>query len=353
MHASSRSPSSSPTHPRRLARRPHRRPRGLGLITWALLGPVLMGAALAAQPASGEDFADKFMQMGTGSTGGAFRPIGDALCDTINKDRKTSLVRCVSVGTAGSSFNINAVANGAMQLGVAQEDLVAKLYGETRNPRSQTLRVVSLLHASPIAVMVRKGSGITELPQIAGKAMNLGNRGSGQFSVTAAILRALNLRTEDLASVSYLATSEFEQAFCDKTVDVVVEAVAHPSPLFEKLLACDGQFINIPAPVVARMISENPFLSAMDIPARTYEEQPDKVSTLGMRNVLVTSTAVSEEAVFRLTNSLLQRHGELLSSQPLLGSMPPLSKDTLAGLPAPLHPGAERALQAVGKRAAP
>jgi hypothetical protein len=46
--------------------------------------------------------------------------------------------------------------------------------------------------------------------------MNLGNRGSGQFTVTASILRALGLRNDDLGSVSFLPTSEFERAFCDQ-----------------------------------------------------------------------------------------------------------------------------------------
>ena len=313
---------------------------------------VLLCASLAAQPLTRENFADKFMQMGTGSTGGAFRPIGDAVCEAVNKDRRTSLVRCMAVATAGSTFNINAVASGAMQLGIAQEDLVAKLYRDTQQTRSQNLRTVAMLHESPIAVIVNKAAGITELHQIAGKSMNLGNRGSGQFTITAAILRALDLRPDDLGGVSYLATSEFERAFCDKKVDVVVEAVAHPSALFEQLLACGGQFIDIPAPVVARMIAENPFLMVMDIAAKTYDEQAVKVSTLGMRNVLITSAQVSEEAVFRLTTSLLQREDQLRSSQALLRSMPPVAQNRQGALPAPLHPGAARALQSAHRLAA-
>jgi TRAP transporter TAXI family solute receptor len=330
--------------------RPRRLRRALASV--GLAAAALLGAPLSAQPMSGEEFADKFMQMATGSSGGAFRPIGESVCEAVNKDRRATLVRCVAVATAGSTFNINAVANGAMQLGISQEDLAAKLYRDPQKPSGQQLRVVAMLHASPIAVMVRKAAGITELPQIAGKTMNLGNRGSGQFTITAAILRALDLRPEDFSSVSYLATSEFEQAFCDKKVDVLVEAVAHPSPLFERLLACGGQFIDMPAPVVARMIADNPFLTVMDIAAKTYDSQPVKVSTLGMRNVLTTSAQVNEEAVFRLTTSLLQREAELRSSQALLGSMPPMAQTGQGTLPAPLHPGVTRALESARRLAA-
>lgn len=299
----------------------------------------------AAHGAPQDEFGDKFMVIGTGPVGGAFRPIGDSLCDVVNEERPTSLVRCVTVGTAGSTFNLHAVANGAIQLGIAQEDLVAQMYADRKSAKGQRLRIIALLHTSPIAVMVHKASGITELRQIAGKNMNLGNRGSGQFAITAAILRAMGLRNEDLGSVSYLATSEFDKAFCDRKVDVVVEAVAHPSPLFEKLRACGGEFIDIPADVMKRMFAENRLLSAMTIAAGTYEGQTNPVSTLGMRNVLFTNAALDEEAVFRLTTTLRRRYIELRSVQPLLGSMVHMDKADVTTMPAPLHPGAARALE--------
>ncbi len=306
-----------------------------------LAGP-LAGAASAT---SQEEFRDKFLMLGTGPEGGAFRPIGESVCNAVNTDRKATLVRCVPVGTAGSTFNLHSVANGALQLGVAQEDLAAQFYTSGKQEHAKSLRVIAVLHSSPIAVMVHRSAGITELRQIAGKRINLGNRGSGQFAITAAILRALDLNHEDFASVSHLPTSEFEKAFCERRVDVVVEAVAHPSSLFEKLRACDGEFIDIPPDVIARMKTDNPRLSPMAIPAATYEGQAGPVTTLGMRNVLLTSATVDEEAVFRLASTLNQRYADLRANQPLLRSMASPLLTELSSLPAPLHPGAERALR--------
>jgi TRAP transporter TAXI family solute receptor len=310
----------------------------LGLFAGAWHGPVLA--------ASADDFADKFLQLGTGPVGGTFRPIGEALCDAVNDDRRATLVRCVPVGTAGSAYNLHAVAQGGMQLGLAQEDLVSALYKNRQVADGAALRVIAVLHSSPIAVMAHRAAGVTALRQIAGKAMNLGNRGSGQFTITASILRALGLRNDDLGSVSFLPTGEFERAFCDRKVDVVVETVAHPSPLFDKLRACGGEFIDIPPDVIARMLAENALLSAMVIPALTYPGQTQAVQTLGMRNLLFTHAGVGEEAVFRLVSTLRKRHAQLLGAQPLLGSMVAMDAVNPASLPAPLHPGALRALQA-------
>jgi TRAP transporter TAXI family solute receptor len=304
----------------------------------------LLGAAAAASAAPREEFGDKFLMLGTGPVGGAFRPIGESLCDAVNEDRRTSLVRCVPMGTAGSTFNLHAVVNRSIQLGIAQEDLVADFYASRKEARAADLRIIAVLHNSPIAVMAHKSLGITDLQQIRGKSFNLGNRGSGQFAITASLMRALGLKTDDFAAVSYLPTGDFERAFCDRRVDVVVEAVAHPSALFQKLRACGGEFVEIPPAVITRLVADNPRLSPMTIPAGTYAAQDADVSTLGMRNVLVTSASVDEEAVYRLATTVRQRFKQLRAEQPMLGSMVPPESTPAASLPAPMHPGAVRAL---------
>lgn len=297
-----------------------------------------------ASPGPQGDFSDKFLMLGTGPTGGAFRPIGESICDAVNEERERTRVRCVPVATAGSTFNLQAVSAGSIQLGIAQEDLLVQMYNDRRKPAGRSLRSIALLHTSPIAVVARKSAAVSDLRQIAGKRVNLGNRGSGQFAITAALLRALDLSTDALGTASYLPTSDFESAFCSGKVDVVVEAVAHPSPLFEKLLACGGQFVDIPDTVIDRMIAENRLLARMEIAATTYDGLERPVRTLGMRNVLFTQADVDDEAVFRLSRSLQADQAELLAGQRLLSSMPALTPLQAQGHAVPLHPGARRAL---------
>ena len=321
-------------------------------LAWTLA--LVLSTALALPPtlAATEhpDIADKLLTLGTGPAGGAFRPIGESLCDLVNAERGSLHVRCVAVATAGSMFNLHSVMYGRLPLALTQEDLVHTLRQDPAQPAAQALRVVALAHESPIAVMVGAQSGITDLRQLAGKRMNMGNRGSGQFTITHALLAALDLKTEQLAATSYFATSGFEEALCGNQVDVVVEAVAHPSALFTRLLACGGRFIDIPPEVAARMQASNRWLAPMTILAGTYANQPRPVVSLGMRNLLVTHDQVDSETVFRLARMLRQRHAALLREQPLLVSMGRPEQIKPENLPAPLHPGAARAY---GLRAIP
>ncbi len=312
-----------------------------------LLGALsAMPAALAQWRSDADNFHDKMMHLGAGPEGGSFGPIGATLCDTLNEARKTTLVRCVPLRSAGSVFNIYAVANGSLQLGMGQEDLVAEAYASPDAKGGKDLRAVALLHNSPIGIMVRKASGITELSQIRRGVVNKGNKGSGIYANSTAVLKALQLEERDLAGVTFLPPAEFERAFCEGKVDVIFNALAHPSALYRRLRACGGEFLDIPADVMARMMADNNWLRPMDIAAGMYDPSQAEVKTLGMRNLLIANAEVDEEAIFRVTQLIHAKSKPMQSRQPYLASMRPLRSEDLSSIAVPLHPGALRALQA-------
>jgi len=307
------------------------------------LGLVLVCAALQARPIIDDNFHDKLMQLGSGPEGGSFGPIGDTLCEALNAARNTTLIRCVPVQSAGSSFNIHAVANGSLQLGMGQEDLVALAYTNAAFKTGTKLRAVALLHNSPIAVMVRKASGITTLSQIRRGVVNIGNKGAGYYANALMVLKAVNLREADLAGVTHLQPTDFIKAFCEGKLDVIFNALAHPSSQYRQLRACGGEFLDIPPEIIKKMVAENRWLRPMTIPAAMYDAQQGEVSTVGMRNLLITNDGVDDEAIFRVAMLLRAQHAQLLAGQPDLSSMEMLQKSQLDGLGVPMHTGALRA----------
>lgn len=311
---------------------------------------IVLALALASPPATAQwrandDFHDKLMHLGAGPEGGSFGPIGDTLCDAMNKVRTSTLVRCVPLRSAGSVFNIYAVANGSLQLGFGQEDLVAEAFLNSETKGGSTLRTVALMHNSPIGIMVRRASGITELSQIRQGVVNKGNRGSGIYANATAVLKAMNLEDRDLAGVTFLPPTEFERAFCEGRVDVIFNALAHPSELYRRLRACGGDFLDIPPDIMAKMRADNALLRPMEIAAGMYDAQQPQVKTLGMRNLLISNSLVDEEAIYRVARLIHHEYKTMQSKQPYLASMTLMTPADVASLPVPLHPGAERALR--------
>lgn len=82
-----------------------------------------------------------------------------------------------------------------------------------------------------------------------------------------------------------------------------------------------------------------PFVSAT-IPAKTYTGQDEPVQTAAVVNYLVTREGVSEDTVYQMTKLVYE-------SIPELAAAHSAGKDikldgALAGVPIPLHPGAQR-----------
>ena len=78
------------------------------------LGVGLLGIAQAA--------GQRFVTIGTGGVTGVYYPTGGAICRLLNKTRKQHGIRCSVESTGGSIYNLNAIRNGELDLGVAQSD---------------------------------------------------------------------------------------------------------------------------------------------------------------------------------------------------------------------------------------
>lgn len=288
---------------------------------------------------------DKLLRLATGPEGGAFRPVGTSLCDWVNRFRSETSIRCVPQGTAGSIFNLQAVEQGSVQLGLAQEDLLDQHFHRSEEPRGSRLRVVAALHTSPIAVLVRPSAGGDPWQAIRRLRVNVGNRGSGQHTISLAILDGLKVPLSSIQQVTYAPTHQFESLFCGNQVDMVLEAVAHPSPLFERLLSCGGEMIDLPQDVMDHMRRVNPFLAPMEIPAGTYPNQERGIRTLGMRNILFTNSEIDPVAIERLMSTLAAGQVALVRDQTLLRSLAPNAFKDVGIFTVPVHEGVRRALR--------
>ena len=76
------------------------------------------------------------------------------------------------------------------------------------------------------------------------------------------------------------------------------------------------------------------------IPAGTYGGQEADVPTAAVVNFLVTHSEVSDDLAYAMTKALWENLGELEAAHAAAKAIKP--DQALAGMPVPLHPGAER-----------
>jgi TRAP transporter TAXI family solute receptor len=116
-----------------------------------------------------------------------------------------------------------------------------------------------------------------------------------------------------------------------------------------KLLASAGDkltLLNITDEELKAMDNGRQLWTRFVIPAGTYPSQDTDLQTAAQPNFLGVNANISEEHVYLLTKAIYENLVFLNSIHPATKTMSPES--ALAGLPAPLHPGALRYYKEIG-----
>ena len=305
-------------------------------------------AALSAMLALGGQAAtaqETFITIGTGGQTGVYYVVGQSICRLVNRGTSAHGLKCTAPSTGGSIANINAIKAGDMQMGVAQSDWQFHAYNGTskfEGDKFDNLRAVFSVHGEPFNVVARADSGIETFEDLKGKRVNIGNPGSGQRGTMDVVLEAMGWTTGDFALASELKAAEQSAALCDNQIDAMIYTVGHPSgSIQEATTACDSVLVNVTGPATDTLIADNPFYRKATIPGGMYRGTDADVTTFGVGATLVTSDAVSEDAVYALVSAVFENFEDFKKLHPAFANLKPeeMIKD---GLSAPLHPGAEK-----------
>jgi TRAP transporter TAXI family solute receptor len=298
--------------------------RALLFILLALAGAT---CGHAGQPAL--DFDNKLITIGTGPEGRTQKAVGIGLCNAVNRERSLTFIRCVAYASPGSIYNMKAVLQGEFSMGIIRSDLVEQ----------SDLRAVMSLFAMPMMVIAKREAGFTDVTQIRGHVINLGNIGSGHRDFSEMLLQTLKLSARDFKAVLSLNSKEASDAFCSGKIDVLVDTQGNPSLRYLQLIRdCDGQIVPLLPETLNQMLIEHPRLQRYTVPGGLYPGYGEPLSTLGGTAVLFANRRVSKEAVHRFVRSVVSQLPALRSTDPAMSAW---DASTLfsEGIQVPLHDG--------------
>ncbi len=307
---------------------------------------LLLATAVAASATlTGQSFAadQQFVSIGTGGVTGVYYPTGGAICRLVNKNRKEHGIRCSAESTGGSIYNINTIKAGELEFGVAQSDWQYHAYNGTSKfadaGKFEKLRAVFSVHAEPVTVIARDDAGISNISDVKGKRMNIGNPGSGTRGTWEVLEGALGWERSDLALAAEMKSAETGAAVCDGKIDAYFWLVGHPSALTQESLAsCAAHLVDVTGPEIDKLIADNSYYRSATIPAGMYNNDKD-VTTFGVGATFVTSADVPEEVVYVVVKAVFENFEQFTKLHPAFANLKPeeMIKD---GLSAPLHDGA-------------
>jgi len=299
-----------------------------------------------------DTFATQYVTIGTGGVTGVYYPTGGAICRLVNKTRKEHGIRCSVESTGGSVYNLNTIAAGELDMGVAQSDWQFHAYNGTSKFKEQgankDLRAVFSVHPEPFTVVARKDSGVTDFMQLKGKRVNIGNPGSGQRGTMEVLMGALGWTNADFKLASELKSSEQSKALCDNKIDAIVFTVGHPSgSIKEATTSCDSVMVSVTGSAVDKLVADNDYYRTATIPGGMYRGTDADTKTFGVGATFVSSAKVPEEVIYQVVKAVFENFDDFKKLHPAFANLKPeeMIKD---GLSAPLHKGAVKYYKEAG-----
>jgi TRAP transporter TAXI family solute receptor len=308
----------------------------------------LLGLGGAPNTAVAADIA-----IGTGEPGSAYHKLGRALCRLIDLGSDEHGLTCEPLATPGGLFNLANVRGGALEFGLVPSDLhyyALQHAGPFQfvDATYEDIRSLFSPHAEFFTLVARRDAGIASLDDLKGRRINKGVWGSAERGFVDALIAAKGWTSQDFLTTEDLPVSQQSLSLCHGRLDAIVYSASHPNRDVARVLQlCDAVLVDVAADELAAVRARNPFYVAGQIPADSYPQASEPVTTFGIKVTLVSSAETDDETVHAVVKAVFENLDRLKrSNRPLLPVEP--AAMTTDGLTAPLHEGAKRYFEEAG-----
>jgi TRAP transporter TAXI family solute receptor len=319
---------------------------------WLRLAAAIMASALAGCMAVSVALAPTPITLATGTPGGIYHPVGNAICRMFNLADEHQATPCVAVSSDGSVANIRRIESGESTFGLSQTDVAyGAFHGEgpfaAAGPDPK-LRMLIALYPEAFTVVARADTGVRDFRDLRGKRVGIGRSGAGYTFTRDVVLASYGWAISDPERVVELGPAEQNQALCSNQVDAIIFEAGHPNGLTqEATTGCRSRLVRVTGPPIDRLLAAHPYYVGTVIPGGMYAGNPDDVLTIGTQAVLVTSSDQPDELAYAVVKAVFENFADFRRLHPALSTLK--VRDMVPSEAVlPIHPGALRYYREAG-----
>lgn len=308
-----------------------------------ILGMLLLSAC-------SDDLGIRPYVLTTATTGGTYYPVGVAIATVAHAQlSNTEGISLTAISSAGSLENVKLLRDNQAQFAILQGPFGAWAWageGPIRNPQTHMRSVGALWknveHFVLMTELVSNGD-MMDLNNLDGERYVLGARNSGAEQTGRFILDTLGIDYENKFTLGYMGYGPTTGAIQDGRIVGMNIPAGAPVSSITQAYAMMGDRITIldwTQEQMDRLNARYPLWDWYDFPPGTYPNQEKPVRTIASPNVLVTRADIPDDVVYHITRVIWEN---LATLQEIHGATNDMRLDiAIAGLGAPLHPGALR-----------
>ena len=252
--------------------------------------------------------------------------------------------------TGASVENMGLIATGDADLAIGLADTVVQAYSGTGRFEGQQLPMVrglASLYANMIQIVALESAGIRSLQDLRGKRVSIGAPGSGTEVNAGAILEANGITYDDIDE-QRLNFNETADALANGDIDAGFWSVGAPTSSIMNLSTTQRiVIIALSEAEIDAAMAANDTFAKTTLVGGTYNGVDADIAVLGIPNVLTVSSEMPDYLAYSLTKAMFENIADMQAVHPAANQT--TVEFTLAATPVPLHPGAIRYFEEIGK----
>jgi len=279
----------------------------------------------------------KTLSLVAGGPSGTWFNMGYILQSILNSELSQSQLAITP--SSGSIDNIHKIENGEADLAFVSADLVKDAHnGKNSFSSGKETSALWVAGLYPEAVQLVATPDITDVSQLRGKVVCVGETGSSTYNIASRILAEYGLSMKDIKAVNGSFQDGIE-GIKDGKVDAAITVAFTPTSAITEL-ASAHDFSLVPLTGFG-----GDDLIPFTLPAGTYNGIDRKTDCVAVQSALVASEDVPEEVVYELLKAIFDNESALKNAYNRFKS---LDVDQAALNSVSMHPGAQKYYREIG-----
>ena len=211
--------------------------------------------------------------------------------------------------SGGSVENTRRLARGEVDFGIAYSSHIYEAMSGTGlfegEPPNDNIRVVARIFISPHKFVTLQGFGITSLSDMEGRTVSLGAAGSGTSDNSRRTLRALGINVNEVE----MMFSDAARALQDGHIAALGQGGAPAAGIVELAATRDIHIIPFSEEELRIMVELNPYFAPGELPAHTYQGQPEAVPVFTFSVYWIAHRDVPDQVVYESLRLAASEYG--------------------------------------------
>jgi TRAP transporter TAXI family solute receptor len=313
-------------------------------VATALLAVLLLVALVAPVELAAQQ-QRRLVTIASGWVVGVYYPLAGAMSRIVYNTKDLNM-RATVESSGASVANAQLIGTGDADFAILQNDIAYYAFkGETlsafKDKPVKTMGGIFSIYPELVQIVATQASGIKSIKDLKGKRVVLGPQGSGTEQNALQILEVHGLKEADLGKAERIDAAAAADQLKDARVDAAFFTTGvGAAVIIDSFITGKAMLVPIGASEGEALRKKYPFYTIEKVPANTYKGQEREVSTPAVMAMMVARTDLPEDLVYKFTKAIFDNLPQFHAAHSAAKSL--TLQTALAGMPVPLHPGAEK-----------